>query len=60
MVGYILGMYIAETKEAVVLCSDSSFFMISKHLRPCLVAKNFAKFFNIPRHIESLDACMKH
>jgi hypothetical protein len=32
MVGYILGMYIAETKEAVVLCSDSSFFMISKHL----------------------------
>jgi hypothetical protein len=28
--------------------------------RARLVAKNFAKFFNIPRHIESLDACMKH
>jgi hypothetical protein len=22
--------------------------------------QNFAKFFNILRHIESLDACMKH
>jgi hypothetical protein len=29
-------------------------------LRPCLVAKNFAKFFNILRHIESLDAYMTH
>jgi hypothetical protein len=27
---------------------------------PSLVAKNFANFFNISRHIESLDACMKH
>jgi hypothetical protein len=29
-------------------------------LEACLVAKNFAKFFNILRHIESLDVCMKH
>jgi hypothetical protein len=29
-------------------------------LGPCLVVRNFAKFFNISRHIESLDACMKH
>jgi hypothetical protein len=29
-------------------------------LRLCLVPRNFAKFFNIPHHIESLDACMKH
>jgi hypothetical protein len=26
----------------------------------CLVAPQNAKFFKIPRHIESLDACMKH
>ena len=25
-----------------------------------LVAKNFTKFFKIPRHIESLDTCIKH
>jgi hypothetical protein len=27
---------------------------------PCLVARNFAKIFNVSRHIESLEACMKH
>ena len=27
----------------------------------CLFSfQNFAKFFKIPRHIESLDTCMKH
>jgi hypothetical protein len=29
-------------------------------LRPCLVPRKFCKIFQIPRHIESLDACMKH
>jgi len=29
-------------------------------IRPCLVPLRFAKFFKIIRHIESLDAYMKH
>ena len=29
-------------------------------LRPCLVPKKFCKIFQIPRHIESLDVCMKY
>jgi len=29
-------------------------------LRPCLVPKKFCKIFQIPRHIESLDTCMKY
>ena len=29
-------------------------------LRPCLVPKKICKIFQIPRHIESLDACMKY
>jgi hypothetical protein len=28
--------------------------------RPGLVCKKFCKIFQIPRHIESLDICMKH
>jgi len=28
--------------------------------RPCLVAQKFYKIFQIPRHIESLDICMKY
>ena len=28
--------------------------------RPCLVPRKFCKIFHIPRHIESLDACMKY
>jgi len=28
--------------------------------RSSLVCKKFCKIFHIPRHIESLDACMKH
>jgi hypothetical protein len=35
-------------------------FKIMKVARACLDTKNFAKVFNISRHIESLDACMKH
>jgi hypothetical protein len=31
-----------------------------RHLRPCLDASMFQKFYKIPRHIKSLDACMKH
>jgi len=27
---------------------------------PCLVPKKFYKIFQIPRHIESLDTCMKY
>jgi len=27
---------------------------------PCLVPKKFCKIFQIPRHIESLDTCMKY
>jgi hypothetical protein len=29
-------------------------------LRPCLVPRKFCKIFQISRHIESLDTCMKH
>ena len=32
----------------------------SIRLRLCLVPSQNAKFFKILRHIESLDACMKH
>jgi hypothetical protein len=28
--------------------------------RSCLVPRKFCKIFQIPRHIESLDACMKY
>ena len=28
--------------------------------RPCLVPQKFCKTFHIPRHIESLDVCMKY
>jgi hypothetical protein len=31
-----------------------------KEVRPCLDASKFQKFYKISRHIESLDACMKH
>ena len=36
------------------------FYMNSCELKACLVAPQNAKIFKIPRHIESLDACMKH
>jgi hypothetical protein len=29
-------------------------------LWPCLVLENFANFFKIPNHIESLDTCIKY
>jgi hypothetical protein len=29
-------------------------------LRQCLDSSKFQKFYKIPRHIKSLDACMKH
>jgi len=29
-------------------------------LGPCLVPRKFYKIFHIPRHIESLDTCMKY
>jgi len=29
-------------------------------LRPCLLPKKICKIFQIPRHIKSLDACMKY
>jgi hypothetical protein len=29
-------------------------------LRPSLVSRKFYKIFQIPRHVESLDTCMKH
>jgi len=30
------------------------------YFRPCLVPQKFCKIFQIPRHIESLDVCMKY
>jgi hypothetical protein len=29
-------------------------------IRPCLLPKKFYKIFQIPRHIESLEACMEY
>jgi hypothetical protein len=39
---------------------DTNFFFHPVCLRPCLVSRKFCKIFQIPRHIESLDTCMKH
>jgi hypothetical protein len=33
---------------------------LGRELGPGLVCKKFCKIFQIPRHIEFLDTCMKH
>ena len=47
---------LAEIKDAVQV---KLLFLIF-FLRPRLVPRNFCKIFHIPRHIESLDACMEY
>ncbi|EES04604.3 hypothetical protein SORBI_3004G058050 [Sorghum bicolor] len=37
-----------------------NFCSLSSSFRPCLVLQKFCKIFQIPRHIESLDVCMKY
>jgi hypothetical protein len=46
-----------------ILARSATLFLhnhTSLHPRPCSVAPQNTKFFKISRHIESLDACMKH
>jgi hypothetical protein len=44
------------------LFSNASSFSIFqlRNVRPCLVSQKFCKIFQIPRHIESLNTCMKY
>ncbi|KAG0531920.1 hypothetical protein BDA96_04G063600 [Sorghum bicolor] len=37
-----------------------NFCSLSSSFRPCLVLQKFCKIFQISRHIESLDVCMKY
>ena len=39
---------------------DWSIVHILGSFGPCLVPKKFCKIFQIPRHIESLDACVEY
>jgi hypothetical protein len=54
----IIIMGIGNLSPAVLLVN--ALLVLCLNTWPCLVAKNFTKFFNISRHIESLDTCMKH
>ena len=47
-----------DCKLIILLCQILNIF--GNVVRSSLVCKKFCKIFHIPRHIESLDACMKH
>jgi hypothetical protein len=42
------------------LNGDASLHRKAIQIRPCLVPKKFCKIFQILRHIEFLDTCIKH
>ena len=52
-----------STSTCIQFYSGSQFPISSRTdaiLRPCLVPNKFCKIFQIPRHIEYLDACMEY
>ena len=52
----MIRQYLSNKNESATV-AKSEFF---SQLRPCLVSKKFCKIFQIPRHIESLDACIEY
>ena len=48
------------TEEALNNFVNTLFIWVFVLFGPCLVLQIFCKIFQILRHIESLDVCMKH
>ena len=49
-----------ELKDNETLTTHPAECCRKESTRPCLIPEKFCKIFQIPRHIESLDACMKY
>jgi len=69
----MIGQYLSQTNESATVPVLQNFLELNKaqvKIRfrmdfqqssgPCLVPKKFCRIFQIPRHIEYLDACMEY